>query len=489
MDNFNTDTGSIRYYLKEPNSNQETLIKGTYLFKNMQSAFSTGIKVPPQYWNKQERLITSGKLKKEQNAKLGKFKLSIIQTHQNFNDNYHRIPTKDELKSIIKQAIEGSETKAIKKGKKTFEDVYNEVIEIHELKNKNAIEAIKVGANVKPTHKSYISSIKVAYKDLKVFATENNMILDIDTFNEKTCLEFQNWLINKRELAISTIATRIKRTSLILKRAFEKGYTNNRSYLLDEFKVKVPPTISTSLTEEDILFLYNYDFSQNERLERVRDLFVLACNTGLRFETVSRLQLEHIDTVNKIVRILTSKGTKTQTYKYANFNFFGFTEEILIKYNYHISAIAISNQKTNEYLKEIFTEIPEFRDREIKIEVPSEKGVKFKSYKFLDLIDFHTSRRSFCTNRYCEGWDMLEIWDYTGHTDEFTFKSYFRPTPEHERIRKNNIRKRSEQIREIDFKDKKIESLEKQMQQFLDLYNNGELEKAGKIIQMNQNAS
>lgn len=489
MNNFNTETGTISFYLKNPKLNEESLIMGVYLFKNLQVAFSAGIKIPIQNWNSDSKQITSGKFKKEQNSKLNKLKLSIIQSHINFNENYSRLPEKHELKAIVKDAIDGSDTKNVKKGKKTMEDVYNEVINIIDLRNQNAVNSANAGKVTKSIHKSYKSSFNVAFGELKEFSREKNIILDIDTFNEIICLEFQNWLIESKGLSLSTVRNRIKRISHILKRAFEKNYTSNRSYLLDEFKVKVPPTVSTSLTEEEIKLLYENDLSNNPKLEKIRDLFVLACHTGLRFSDVTRIQFEHIDLNQKAVKILTSKSSKTDSYKYANFKFFGFTEEILKKYNYDITLIAISNQKANEYLKEVFNTINYFKEKEIKIEVPSSNGVKFIKHSFMDLIDFHTSRRSFCTNRYCEGWELLQIWDYTTHSDESTFKTYFRPTPEHERIRQENIRKRSAKLQEFDFKDKQLEVLQKQMLQILELHKKGDLESVGKIIQMNTNAS
>ena len=98
------------------------------------------------------------------------------------------------------------------------------------------------------------------YRDLKDFATDTSIFLDIDKFDETHCLEFQNWLIStERVKELSTLRTRIKRLSQILKRGFEKGYTQNRSYLQDEFSVKVPPSFHTVLTEPEIKILYDHD--------------------------------------------------------------------------------------------------------------------------------------------------------------------------------------------------------------------------------------
>ena len=62
-----------------------------------------------------------------------------------------------------------------------------------------------------------------------------------------------------------------------------------------------------------------------------------------------------------------------------------------------------------------------------------------------------------------EGWDLLEIWQYTGHTDESVFKMYFKPTFEHEQIRQESIKARNEKLQRVDLQAKQIEDLHKRM--------------------------
>ena len=100
---------------------------------------------------------------------------------------------------------------------------------------------------VKTLHRSYVSSFDVMYRDLKDFANENGIFLDIDKFDEVQCLEFQNWLLDtERVKSLNTLKTRIKRLAAVQKRAFEKGYTDNRSYMQDEYKVKSTANIPFS---------------------------------------------------------------------------------------------------------------------------------------------------------------------------------------------------------------------------------------------------
>lgn len=479
MAQYNNETGSVNFRLKEPKA-EISRIMGRYSFKGLQCDFSTGLKVAPSNWDSDTKTVTSGIEKRDINQKLGKFKTSIVDAHKNFNEHYNRLPTKEELKTIVDNAVEGKELNTVQKNKKSFDDVFQDFTKLIELKNTRAI-----ASGQKPMHKTYISSFNVMYKDLKDFATDNSIFLDIDKFDETQCLEFQNWLLGTERVGeLSTLRTRIKRLSAVLKRAFEKGYTENRSYMQDEFSVKVPPSFHTVLTEPEIKILYEHDFSGSPRLERVRDLFVLGCHSSLRFGDITRIENGHIELGLGNISILLNKGSRVDKYKTVNFPIFGYAGEILSKYNNDIKSIAISNQNTNDYLKELFKVVPYFGEKVITRERLTNDGVVFETIDFADKVAFHDSRRSFCTNRYIEGWDLLEIWQYTGHTDESVFKTYFKPTFEHEQIRQESIKARNEKLQKVDLQTKEIEELKAQMQKMQELIESGNIEQLAKIINL-----
>lgn len=476
---YSNETGSVNFRLKEP-TKEISRIMGRYSFKDLKVDFSTGLKVAPTNWDTDSKTVTSGSDKREINQKLAKFKTSIVETHKNFNEHYNRMPTKDELKTIVDNAMAGKELATVQRSKKSFDDVFQEFMKVTELKIQRA-----VASGQKPLHRSYVSSFDVMYRDLNDFANENGIFLDIDRFDEVQCLEFQNWLLDtERVKSLNTLKTRIKRLAAVQKRAFEKGYTDNRSYLQDEYKVKVPPTFHSVLTEPEIKMLYEHDFSDAPRLERVRDMFVLGCHTSLRFGDITRIENGHIDHSSKTVNILLKKGSGVENYKTVRFSFFGYAGDILSKYNDDIKSISISNQNTNEYLKELFKAIPYFNEKTITRERPTNVGVVFETINFADKIAFHDSRRCFCTNRYMEGWDLLEIWQYTGHTDESVFKTYFKPTFEHEQIRQESIKARNEKLQKADLQTKEIQELKAQMQKMQELIESGNIEQLAKIINL-----
>ncbi|WP_312390922.1 tyrosine-type recombinase/integrase [Chryseobacterium sp.] len=483
QERYNSDIGSVTFRLKKADSTGLCSIFGTYLFKEYQIGFSTEIKIPQEQWDNISKKVISGKQKKEENDKLNRFRTIITKEHQNFNEQYNRLPSKEELKTIIAKAKSNDSITIVNRKKKTFDDVYQETLGLLNQKRENALNSGR-----KPLRKESISRLTLSYNNLKDFIKEKKYFLDLDSFDERMCLEFQGWLISTG-LKPSTVKSRVQNISKILKRAFERGYTNNRSYLLSDFKVQVPPTIAVTLTEEEIKILYEYDFSNKPSLERVRDIFVLSCHTSLRYGDVTRLEPYHINTENKTIKILSQKVSEDARPVNLDFKFFGYTEYILLKYQYNIKNIAISNQKTNKYLKTLFKEIPYFKDKTIQLEVFNDKKMLFKHFPFTEKIVFHDSRRSFCTNRYIEGWDLLEIWSYTGHTNESTFYGYFKPTQQHEKIRRQNIVNRNERLQKVDLQSKQIEDLQNQLNELSKLVSEEKREELAKIISINKNVS
>lgn len=93
----------------------------------------------------------------------------------------------------------------------------------------------------------------------------------------------------------------------------------------------------------------DYDFSYCERLERVRDLFVFSCNTGLAYADVQKLQPSDFMT-NENGQNYIQKGRCKTGVQYTVV-VLPDALEIAKKYNYRLPGI--SNQKCNSYLREI----------------------------------------------------------------------------------------------------------------------------------------
>ncbi|MBO6186732.1 MAG: site-specific integrase [Chryseobacterium sp.] len=110
------------------------------------------------------------------------------------------------------------------------------------------------------------------------------------------------------------------------------------------------------LTEKELDIIKNKEFKSN-RLTVVRDIFLFCCFTGLAYAEVKKLSTENIKDFNNEKWI---KIKRTKTNVEASIPLLPAAEEILERYRTCIKCINIgkvlpvySNQKVNEYLKEI----------------------------------------------------------------------------------------------------------------------------------------
>ena len=83
-------------------------------------------------------------------------------------------------------------------------------------------------------------------------------------------------------------------------------------------------------------------------MDRVRDLFLIGCCTGLRFSDLSLLSSDNIDNVESVITIKTVKTGRTVVIPFGN----AIVRQILQKYDNELPRVP-SNQKFNDYIKEI----------------------------------------------------------------------------------------------------------------------------------------
>jgi integrase len=204
--------------------------------------------------------------------------------------------------------------------------------------------------------------------------------------------------------------------------ANDKGFTENKGHRHKKFKKIEETTETIYLTDTELLTLYALDLSNNARLDRVRDLFIIGCYTGLRFSDLSQLTPDKFTEDGTRLRIKTIK-----TGEIVVIPLHWTIKEILRKYNGEPPRL-ISNQKMNEYLKEL-TELAKINER---ITITKTKGgLNFdKTFKKWELCTVHTARRSFATNMYLAEVPTISIMKITGHRTERAFMKYIKVSQE-----------------------------------------------------------
>jgi integrase/recombinase XerD len=183
---------------------------------------------------------------------------------------------------------------------------------------------------------------KYAQKDIRIEAIDYAFIEGFDHF------------LHKRNLGLNTINGNYhKKLKTALLYAEKEGVFKGNPYV--KFKMKSESTQREFLTQEEVAKLIEAKFD-NDSLDKVRDIFLFSCYTGLRFSDALNLTINEIrnDGDSNFIYIKTKKTGETVNIPYTLV-----TTKIIEKYNNEYRKITgkilpnISNQKMNVYLKNL----------------------------------------------------------------------------------------------------------------------------------------
>ena len=270
---------------------------------------------------------------------------------------------------------------------------------------------------------STISVYRTTLKHLHNYAkTKKLKIIDFEHINLDFYYDFTDYLISDLLLSGNAMGKYIKTLKTFLNEATERNINTNLAFKSKKFKTINEQTEQIYLTDKELDKIYNLDLSGNKRLDKVRDLFIIGCYTALRFSDFSQIQPENIIKNGTQLKVKTIKTGETVVipihYR---------IKEILSKYD-NQTPPAISNQKMNEYIKEV-GKLAKINDIVIKTVKKGSLRTDKKIIKY-ELITTHTARRSGATNMFLAEMKPIEIMKITGHKTEKAFMRYIRISPE-----------------------------------------------------------
>ncbi len=393
----------IKFYLLRPDSKTETGLLASISYKTQRLRICIDESINPKYWNLKTntaRSTPSFPQAPEFNKRLDTLKGGIEKCYQNYFNETLQPPTPKQLKSLILKDV-------LDKTKKvSLIDFYDDFI----LQTARGGRITKKGKVVAPeSSKQY----KVALNNLKDFNPNLN-------FNDITQDFYDEYLkyLNRKGLALNTIGDQIKKLKAVMAAALIGGHHRNEC-----FKNFIKPSEDATnvyLSLNELKEIENLNLVSNPSYDRVRDLFLIGCFTGLRYSDFSRLTAQHIaDGYFTIEQQKTGKEVVIPLHSVVN--------KIIAKYNGNLPE-AISGQKFNEYLKEVSKRVACLTGHESKRRTTG--GLKTIStlHKW-EMISSHTARRSFCTNEYLKGTPTLTIMAVSGHKTESTFLKYIKISP------------------------------------------------------------
>jgi len=223
-------------------------------------------------------------------------------------------------------------------------------------------------------------------------------------------------VILKASFTANSVGKHIRILKLMLNEATNEKVNTSVDY--NRFHVFTEDTDTVYLNEAELQKIKDVDLSKSPYLDRTRDWFLLLSWTGCRFS-----DLEKIGKTDIKDGFITFRQQKTNAK--VTIPLHPVVLEILNKYEFDLPE-AISNQRFNEYIKEVANkagiDTPESITRTVGGSLKSETFPKHQ------LISSHTGRRSFCTNMYKRGLPTLMIMSISGHKTEKSFLKYIKVT-------------------------------------------------------------
>lgn len=253
------------------------------------------------------------------------------------------------------------------------------------------------------------------------------------TFDKVDHIFYNSFLTyGMKELKLSTnsLGNIIKNIKTWMNSAYEDGLHTNMIYTSRSFKKPIEEA-ETIYLNEDELFKLKSTIMPNRHLDNVRDLFLLACYTGVRSQDYPKLSKESLINDGTMLRVRTEK-----TDEEVIIPLHPIAKSILNKYNGTPRMISI--QKFNEYIKDVcrivgLTEVISLT------RTSGGKKITMQKEK-CDFVSSHTARRSFATNAYKAGVPSLAIMAITGHKTEKVFLKYIKVTKEeHAKLSSNHL--------------------------------------------------
>lgn len=263
---------------------------------------------------------------------------------------------------------------------------------------------------------------KATYQKIE---TQKRYLLEFDSnisfkdFTESKLIEFQYYLQEELKLKNSTLLKRFSFLRWFLRWALRKKYISDNTFETFRPKLKTTQKKIIFLTQSELEKLKECNIpSQKQYLERVRDVFLFQCFTGLRYSDVVNLKKSNIkDDSIHITTIKTTDSLVIELNKYS--------KALIEKYKKlegdKVFSV-ITNQKMNEYLKEL-GELAEINEIIRETYYRGNKRFDIETPKYT-LLGTHAGRRTFICNALSLGIPPQVVMKWTGHSDYKAMKPY-----------------------------------------------------------------
>ena len=395
----------------------------SFQFGGVKRRKGLGVTLPTDRWDKnRQRIKVSGSLHRDERTFLMGLNKRIEHHVKAIQDAVHiltyeleREPTWEELSAALDRLNAGKEN--INETTLTFYQWVEEFI--------TESEEHRTNAKGQKLHPRTIAKYRTVLTQLKDFARGHlGRGMKFEDWNEELVNRYKSFRASQG-CKVSTIGKDLAVIKVWLKKAHHRKLHDSRSYLEPYF---VPPKhrgLKVHLTLDDLDVLEHAELpsvgkngKKLKALHVVRDLFVVACWTGVRYSDLKRFPelLEAEWSANKGQCPSELAFIQDKTDDRVRVPILDPVNRILTKYNGRLPKV-MSNQKMNRVIKEVMAHAGLTRTVEMaSSDVRNTRPIK---RPFNELVTLHTARRTFATNM----WELQvlsagELRSLTGHESE-----------------------------------------------------------------------
>lgn len=388
------------------------------IFGGKRVDFTTGYRIDVAKWDYDRQRVKNGcinKLKQsssEINADLNSFE-AIIQTVFKEYEVANTLPAPAQIRAAFNERIKAGgvwvhvrET-AADKPEGDFWDLYDGFVK----------ESGRLNNWARATFRKF----RTVRNHLCGFKEHRGGELSFEVFTEDGLNDYVDFLRDVEGMRNVTIGKHVSFLKWFLRWAARKGHNGNPAFASFKLKLKSTQKKVIFLTTDELVRLRDCEIPATKRyLERVRDIFLFLCFSGLRYSDVANLKRSDIkDNHIEVTTIKTADSLSIE--------FNSHTKAIIEKYKevqFRSNRVLpiITNQKFNEYLKEL--------GKLAEIDEPI-RETYYKGNERIDavmpkyaLLGSHAGRRTFICNALALGIPPQVVMKWTGHSDYKAMKPY-----------------------------------------------------------------
>ena len=399
------------FYLRDPHANYATSIQLVCRFNYLRIKMATGLTVKPSMWIQKQmraRVHSSFPEAKKMNERLQDFEASFQKITYELIDKKTTISAQEFKERIKKEAQLPS---YVKDGKPFW--YYFDAFVAFKKKSQSSYVYRDYHYSLRK-HLKATEAMYGRFAEFSCLKQESDSFYDL--FYEYLSYEAINQEGNKG-LSVNTVGKNVKNLKAFLHWCFDKEVCTR--FPLKHMVVEQVEADKVYLTEEEIQKLYAlHDLSTKEK--ETRDLFLIACETGMRFKNLTQIKKANYQDDQLIFFQVKSSGIKAKLIIPLS----DLHREIASSYNYELPKLTYNAFVFNQTLRPLCEKAG--IDQEVLVQKVSKYGTRELVSKKYELVSSHTARRSFCTNKFLKGLPASVIMKFSGHSSERSFLKYLK---------------------------------------------------------------